>query len=1658
MLMQLIPVQQVSAESTIPDTILYKADTPATDENPIFSDNFDYLLRMDTLMDETDVLTKAEEPEITDISDYSSNADFVPSSEVTFTEAENMMRSGNTEAVLSDTIKYNVDIITEAKNEDGTDKLEYFSGETIMPRATFDISGDGVNIANAKTVITVPKVKYNGKQVVTKPTFVILDSAKTNVMTEDEDNWYYTYTFESLKGGSVALAPFPFSFINKVTPGGTTITPRYELFDGDGKLLDSKEVTYTSKVQGYENRKFFWTQGRPERTSIETGTKATAIRMEFKNSKAPETTPAEGYDVTFHMQISPESNNNNQGIFDLEGTIIRIVDKLPVGATVSQKSLDDGWVYDKDTHTAIWEGVDKWGYRSKDQWTRYYGWGKSITLNFANYPMYINNGNVNQTSDKYIFENTASFTVSPGSEHEINFEDKTVRGLFEAYETIYKPAEAFYFDMRGATGNSFGTGHWNNIYEIANNDITKNGNNSKSVFFNGSIYRVHTGTSGDLNDTAGGSSYQLSKVHFVELDSRLHYEYFKPTIEKSTQAIAGKPVIISGELGEKFNNTNNTLYGVKVDGTKVPLAENVKIEQKVEIKDTNREYVSLEFAFEKPLELYNDDLRFNVEGYPNADELEKFKNKEYDVAQRYNQRMELTGKLSYQTDEIHLNHTKERDRNNNFTQIDYPRPTVYFKWADWNHIVPYGANNTREIQIGSELNGTWNGLDPNVKNVKLITLLPAGIEFHHHKKATYTNSDVNQIQPEIVPNFNGTGKTAVIYTFNNKAVNEELHYLNDRYSLMNYYVDVTKYTAPGLNTLEHYVVWENNDLIKPWDKNQAYTDSLDLDGDGDKDEVFLKKTTTITFLPPEEILGKKQVALNLDGEWSLEAPPQDFGGDVYFKLSILNNTLFAIDKLSIIDVFPYIGDHVIVPNNEGIYLPRGSEFSTPLTMAIEDVVDKDGNKVNAKMLERFDVFYSLTKQGADLASVRDSQWLTKDEISDFKKVQNIKFVLKDGAKINAKEEISFITKNQVPTDDLTLENFKKANNTIAFSRNGVDYLEANRAVVSNVKYTVDGCVFADLNENSEINLEASEGERADILLEGYKLKLMNADGTPATDLSGNEITAVSDKDGKYSMNVYKRGEYYVRMEKKSDQKITKLSAEVGVNGNDATEDAEDAGNAKTAIFTLLPNTDSTRHGRRNFGLLISWGDLTVEKVDENGEKLEGVKFDLFNGEKLIKSDLTTDKDGKLFVEKLEFGKYKLVEKSTLAKYVLDQEATEFEISPDELNIKKIVENKIKRGSVTLTKKDDLGNVLKGVTFVLKQGDEVKYEATTDANGQITFTDVLYGEYVLEETKTLDSHRLLTETTKVVIDEDKKVVAIGDITNEIKRGTVSVTKVDAENNEIKLEGVVFALKQNGEEKFTAVTNSDGVATFTALPYGTYELSEKEGLANYLVSTETREVNIDADNKDIDLGNFTNQIIKGTIRVEKVDKDNPNKKLAGVVFGLFKDDVEIDRKTTDNNGLVEFENVIYGNYTIKELKALPNYILNREVLNAQISEDGQVITFEKFTNEFDPPTYNNIIIPNIIPSTPTTPNKPNVPTIPTIPTVPDATEVVEEPVIDETANDDKSEVVSDEDVKEKEDGIFDIPKTGDANGAEIFLFGLSVISILLLLALKKRSRNN
>lgn len=274
--------------------------------------------------------------------------------------------------------------------------------------------------------------------------------------------------------------------------------------------------------------------------------------------------------------------------------------------------------------------------------------------------------------------------------------------------------------------------------------------------------------------------------------------------------------------------------------------------------------------------------------------------------------------------------------------------------------------------------------------------------------------------------------------------------------------------------------------------------------------------------------------------------------------------------------------------------------------------------------------------------------------------------------------------------------------------------------------------------------------------------------------------------------------------------------------------------------------------------------------------------------------------------------------------------------------------KTNTGKIKINKTDvDTGLPISGVTFQLEKVDgTVIGNATTDENGQATFSMLYQGKYTLKELSTNEKYILNTATFDVDVEFNK--TSTKDITNEHKKGNLKVYKVDKDDHNIRLGNVNFDLYSEEFQKVigTYTTNVDGEFQVNHLRIGDYKLIEKNTGKWYNLADDT---NIEIKWDTTEENTIENELKKGQIRIIKVDKDNNEVKLEGVSFEILDENNNVlERITTNENGealtsrytLRDYEKII-----IREVETKEEYALSDEPQTI-VLEENQIknITFE------------------------------------------------------------------------------------------------------------------
>lgn len=283
--------------------------------------------------------------------------------------------------------------------------------------------------------------------------------------------------------------------------------------------------------------------------------------------------------------------------------------------------------------------------------------------------------------------------------------------------------------------------------------------------------------------------------------------------------------------------------------------------------------------------------------------------------------------------------------------------------------------------------------------------------------------------------------------------------------------------------------------------------------------------------------------------------------------------------------------------------------------------------------------------------------------------------------------------------------------------------------------------------------------------------------------------------------------------------------------------------------------------------------------------------------------------------------------------------------------------------------------------------QVVATVTTDADGRATSEPLYLGKFTVNEVTA--PHGMVLNTNPVDVEltyagENVKVSTTStSFYNERQKVTIdlskSLEKDDVFNigNGDEITRVQFALyaaedliaedgKTIPKDALIEIDacDTDGKITFsTDLPVGAkVYVKEYATDSHYILSDLIYEVTFDYEGQDtgtvrknINDGNaIENEMIRGSIVGKKLDEDGFA--ICGALFGLFaENETEFTEETailtceSNEIGVFHFENVPFGRWIVREIKAAPAFVLHENSYAVTVSEHEQVVEIT-IENEF------------------------------------------------------------------------------------------------------------
>lgn len=354
------------------------------------------------------------------------------------------------------------------------------------------------------------------------------------------------------------------------------------------------------------------------------------------------------------------------------------------------------------------------------------------------------------------------------------------------------------------------------------------------------------------------------------------------------------------------------------------------------------------------------------------------------------------------------------------------------------------------------------------------------------------------------------------------------------------------------------------------------------------------------------------------------------------------------------------------------------------------------------------------------------------------------------------------------------------------------------------------------------------------------------------------------------------------------------------------------------------------------------GSLEVVKTSED-HLIEGVKFHL-TGASLsglpVDEYAVTDSTGKAVFSDVLIGTgYVLSEVNTDVRYVIPEDQTAA-VEWSKVTHKSI-HNVLKKWNATVTKSDSATGTpqgdakLSGAVYGVYKGGQLVDTYVTDGNGQ--FTTVYYAcgdDWTIREITPSEGY-LLDSTVYPVGAEPQRYTAeynpiALDVTEQVIRGGVALTKVDKDYPENKLEGAVFEVYRDSnrnqeldaEDELLGTMEELGGGEYalTGLCYGGYFAKEAQAPEGFYLDENAYYFAITTDGETVTVENkagkgFVNAAQVGSLRIVKTSSDG---KLEGFSFRVTGANGYDQVFQTDAEGVILIEGLRIGDYTVSEVQ--------------------------------------------------------------------------------------------------------------------------------------------
>ena len=401
---------------------------------------------------------------------------------------------------------------------------------------------------------------------------------------------------------------------------------------------------------------------------------------------------------------------------------------------------------------------------------------------------------------------------------------------------------------------------------------------------------------------------------------------------------------------------------------------------------------------------------------------------------------------------------------------------------------------------------------------------------------------------------------------------------------------------------------------------------------------------------------------------------------------------------------------------------------------------------------------------------------------------------------------------------------------------------------------------------------------------------------------------------------------------------------------------------------IVSNTEQTvalRPGKTSEVTFVDYekpGLEILKKNIANGEPIEGVTYRVEQIDGSFSTSATTDNHGRIFLESIPVGSYKVTEINVPNHVILCPIPQEVALKPGETSTVTFF-NALKP-TLEIRKVDSVtGDPVKGAKFQIWYGSNHTDTGGlndlgtyfSDASGKIILPEIKDGWYKVTELEAPHGYSIKEPATQecFISGGESKVLTF----ENAPLSAIIIRKVDSESGQ-PLEGAWFRIRYLGGTSGTGGTvigeyrtSSNGTIVVTGLKAGTYVCEEISAPDGYVITDATETVYLSGKDQDVITVTFGNDKM-GSLLIIKKDAVT-GAPISDVEFFITDSDGSVignanGKYVTDSAGTVRIDDLTPGMTVIaKEVRAKEGYILDDTPQNIKIKRNA-VMTLE-FRNQ-------------------------------------------------------------------------------------------------------------